>query len=817
MSNIPLIYNPQTTHVSLQYHIVFDEDFTSITAAANKTHDKFFEDIYNNASWVHESPYSASAEEYYFDSFWMDPPLAPHPENRGRKRKTILTRGSNSTQSSPQPITKHEGVTCDSSHITPLWNKTIKGDPSTPTNLIEASFDTSKTSNINGPSTKPYPFDPSINDSNFSNEVTNTSQQGEKYSELSNKDDNQMPYSNNSISSRRHQYNIFHGSTSFQSAKRQKGLDGNIYVPPSTNIGNTTSQTDLRSLPNIMPHVLATFYDLPVVPSELTLSAFMALNNKDDTLTQSQMLKTTDSPDFIAAQAPEIRGLEKMNVFDYQTIETLPAKARLLSSIWSYRRKRRPNGELLKHKARICVDGSQQLFGRDFWETYAPVVTWSTIRLILLLSTILNLKSRQVNYTQAFPQADLTDPVFMKLPQGWFLDSTSQTLQQHKDPKFNDTSHYIKLKKNLYGCKQAARNWYQCVNQGIIAEGFYQSKTDPCLYLRHDCIIVLYTDDTLIFAPDDSIIDSVIQNLSKTFTLEDQGNVQDFLGIRIHKDHTSKTIHMTQPGLIESIINDVGIKDTSNTKFTPSDSILYADKSNTPREDNWNYRSIIGKLNFLAQNTRPDLSFAVHQCARFCTKPTKLHEIAIKRIVRYLLLTKDKGLILQPTKTFTLDMYVDADFAGMWHQEHSALRENVLSRTGYVITYCGCPIHWVSKLQNEIALSTTESEYIALSMATRDLLPLWHILQEIHQHSLINTPLPHEFNTTKTSTLAATQVFEDNAACIILAHSESNKVRTKHIAIKWHHFRDQIRSGHIKVIKIDTHHNWADIFTKPLG
>jgi hypothetical protein len=61
------------------------------------------------------------------------------------------------------------------------------------------------------------------------------------------------------------------------------------------------------------------------------------------------------------------------------------------------------------------------MYGRDFWETYAPVVTWSTVRLILLLSTVLNLKSRQVDYTQAFPQADLEDPVYMRLPQGWFI------------------------------------------------------------------------------------------------------------------------------------------------------------------------------------------------------------------------------------------------------------------------------------------------------------------------------------------------------------------------------------------------------------
>ncbi len=111
------------------------------------------------------------------------------------------------------------------------------------------------------------------------------------------------------------------------------------------------------------------------------------------------MLKTTDANLFIKAQIPEIRGLEKMGVFEYSPIHTLPPQARPFSSIWSYRRKRRPNGALLKHKARLCVDGSQQQLGRDYWETYAPVISWSTVRLILLLSTILGLKSRQVDLT----------------------------------------------------------------------------------------------------------------------------------------------------------------------------------------------------------------------------------------------------------------------------------------------------------------------------------------------------------------------------------------------------------------------------------
>ncbi len=130
------------------------------------------------------------------------------------------------------------------------------------------------------------------------------------------------------------------------------------------------------------------------------------------------MFKAPDYHEFLKVQAMEICGLEAMEVFHYHPMTDLPPKARLLSSIWSYRQKRRPNGELLKYKARLCVDGSQQHHGQEYWDTYAPVVSWPATRLTLLLSTILALKSRQVDYTQAFLQADLEDPVFMRLPQG---------------------------------------------------------------------------------------------------------------------------------------------------------------------------------------------------------------------------------------------------------------------------------------------------------------------------------------------------------------------------------------------------------------
>jgi hypothetical protein len=271
------------------------------------------------------------------------------------------------------------------------------------------------------------------------------------------------------------------------------------------------------------PNIFSAIHTLPVEHTDMPFYAYPIVDNKANTLTQSQMLKTAeDSHKFISSQVKEIEGLLKMGVFDVQHISPIPAYAKLQSSIWSYHQKRSPTGAILKHKPRICVDGSQQQHGRDFWGVYAPVISWLTIHLLLLLSSILDLKQWQVDYTQAFPQAPLHDPVYVCVPQGWFIDETS-CLKQHLDPTFQDRSFYIKLKRNLYGCKQAAYNWFQHLTQDLFSEGFQQSSNDPCLFLRRDCILIFYTDDCIIFAKDDHIIDALIQGLSISFLLEGQG------------------------------------------------------------------------------------------------------------------------------------------------------------------------------------------------------------------------------------------------------------------------------------------------------
>ena len=120
---------------------------------------------------------------------------------------------------------------------------------------------------------------------------------------------------------------------------------------------------------------------------------------------------------------------------------------------------------------------------------------------------------------------------------------------------------------------------------------------------------------------------------------------------------------------------------------------------------------------------------AVHQCARFNNNPKRSHKQAVMRIGRYLLCSKDHGIVFSPDCTKGLEFYVDADFAGMWGPD-KVDADTVYSRTGFTIRYTGCPVFWQSKLQTKIACSTAEAEYIAMSQALRERIPLNNLMKK---------------------------------------------------------------------------------------
>jgi hypothetical protein len=177
------------------------------------------------------------------------------------------------------------------------------------------------------------------------------------------------------------------------------------------------------------------------------------------------------------------------------------------------------------------------------------------------------------------------------------------------------------------------------------------------------------------------------------------------------------------------------------------------------------------------------LGYSVHQAARFSQSPRKSHTEAVLRIIRYLVGTRDEGIILDP-KDENFEVYPDADFQGLWCRERAEQDPSTaLSRTGYLIRFAGCPIIWASKLQTEYCLSSTESEYVALSSALREVLPLMELMQEMREQGVVSKSyVPRIY----------CKAFEDNSGAPEIVRTPKMRPRTKHINVKFHHFRSAV-------------------------
>ena len=181
---------------------------------------------------------------------------------------------------------------------------------------------------------------------------------------------------------------------------------------------------------------------------------------------------------------------------------------------------------------------------------------------------------------------------------------------------------------------------------------------------------------------------------------------------------------MTQPHLIQRITEALKLTEECKKHDTPSNAALHKDVDGKPKNQSWHHRSVVGMMIYLASTTRPDMLFSVHQAVKFCSDPKKSHEEAVERVGRCLKKKIDKGMILKFDQTVPIEVHVDADFAGAWDLAESDLLASASSRAGCVMKIANCPIHWVSKMQSEVALPTAEAECIALPQSTRDLMPI---------------------------------------------------------------------------------------------
>lgn len=518
--------------------------------------------------------------------------------------------------------------------------------------------------------------------------------------------------------------------------------------------------------------------------------AYKATTSDPDLLSYDEAMNdTAHAKDWQAAAAKEIQSLVEQKT--WIEVPMSDAKSKILPGTWVFRRKRTPDGTIKKFKARYCVRGDLQ--EGDF-ETFAPVVAWSTVRLFLVLSIVLEWTTCSIDFSSAFVQATLENPVWIHCPRGFTSSHGAGTCLQ--------------LRKSLYGLAVAPRLWHKHLVSALKKMNFVASKYDTCLMTRPGMMLVMYVDDCGIAAKDPDSIDTFITDLkSRGFELTKEGSFAEFLGIKFEPT-SDGGIHMTQSGLIKKIITATNMTDC-NPNWTPATQLgLGADEDGPPMKESWGYSSIVGMLLYLSTNTRPDIAFAVSQVARFSTFPKQSHATAVKTIVRYLSRTSDKGMYVLPSKKLRIENYVDADFAGLFKRENDNDPVSVKSRTGYLITLANCPLVWKSQLQTAISLSTLEAEYSALSSSLRVVLHLRALLIEVSKAVALD-PI-------KLSTIHC-RAFEDNNGALSLAVNQRITNRTKYFLVKWHHFWQYVSNGTLTIEKISTTEQRADYLTKGLS
>lgn len=315
-----------------------------------------------------------------------------------------------------------------------------------------------------------------------------------------------------------------------------------------------------------------------------------------------------------------------------------------------------------------------------------------------------------------------------------------------------------------------------------------------CVYTRDvqgvKTIVAVYVDDLIVLSDTEQAMATLKQDLASRFKMKDLGKLHYCLGINIEQD--GKTIKLHQKHYILQMLKRFGMEN-ANPVSTPADAnvnLVKDDGVSKPVEAKY-YQAIVGSLLYLSVATRPDISQAVGAASKFCAAPMEPHLTAAKRILRYLKGSLDSQIAYCQTASADIVGYTDANWAGDL--------DNRRSTSGNVFLLADGPISWTSKRQSVVAVSTAESEYIALFHCIQEALWLRKLFTDIHQTEMVE---PMKINI-------------DNQAAIKIASNSNGHGRIKHMDIKYHFTRDAVSNQQVCLAYCPTSDMIADILTKP--
>jgi transposase InsO family protein len=519
------------------------------------------------------------------------------------------------------------------------------------------------------------------------------------------------------------------------------------------------------------------------------MAAIAAAGPEADELEPSyeEARKRSDWPQWKAAIKVELANLKEAGTWE---VVERPQNINVVDSKWVFRMKKDAKGNVIKWKARLVARGFTQIYGVDYFETFAPVARLASIRTILAIAARNDWEIDMFDFHSAYLNGILDDgeDIYMEQPPHY------ETV---------DRSRYVvKLRKALYGLKQAGRKWYDTLCNSLAELGFKKSMADPAVFYAHVgneiVILFIHVDDSTITGSSIDLIKEFRARIAQRFEITDLGSISWLLGLAIGRDRAAHTLFISQQSYIEFVIRRFNLEDAKPLTI-PVDPNISLSKDHCPETNEAKaemkgvpYREAIGALNWIAVGSRPDIAFVVGQLAQFLENPGRVHWEAAKRVMRYLKGTKERKLVYGGDEKKGLECFTDADGSSQDHRR---------AISGFVILVDGAAVSWSSKKQELVTLSTMESEYVATTHAAKELIWLRRLLGEVFR------PL-----------IFPIKLHSDNQSAIALARSEGQfHARSKHIDIRWHFIKFCIENKSIELLYCPTEEMIADIFTKPLS
>ncbi|PPR03037.1 hypothetical protein CVT24_012297 [Panaeolus cyanescens] len=546
---------------------------------------------------------------------------------------------------------------------------------------------------------------------------------------------------------------------------------------------------------------------------EITKAISFALasgGTETDTPLLDEALNGPDRDKWLLAIKAEADQIFKMDTMDF-TEEIISDLPNVIDSGWVLRRKRDSSGQISRYKARLVAKGFSQRPGIDYNDTFAPTVRPSTIRFMLSLGATLGSSIEQADAKNAYLNGVLppNEIIYMHVP-SIFYQLYPEIIKRAKSAKSNGKRLVCRLWRPLYGTKQGANKWYEELSRVLDKIGFVRSNFDHAFFYFFKpngiyCLMGVATDDFTYVSDSHNTTKKIKDAMNNDMELVDLGELNWLLSVDVKRSLSTHTISLCQEAYINQIVERFGLADAHDISTPLEPGIDLCPQSPhvsptilSPAEKKL-YREIIGSLMYLSVMTRPDITYAVSTLSQYLETPHTTHLIAAKRVIRYLKGTKALRLVLGGTE-FSVVGYSDANFGTDTHRH---------SISGYTFFAGGGAISWSSKKQSLVTTSSTESEYVALTHACKEVIWLRGLMSEV----LAGVGLSHHVK----DELKPTLLYCDNQGAIALSENPVYHARTKHIDIHFHFVRQSITTGDVKVEHIRTANMIADIFTKPLA